>query len=97
MVYREPAGFFCTAEILLELIKKDSHFDLEDGEDYKDLARVVDSIYSPDSLSSADRLIIIFWQRYAWPVAFSVIRFGKDNNIPRDAWLEAMEKMSRNG
>ena len=95
MSYREPAGFFCTANMLLALILRDNNIDLDWHKD--DLIFAVRDIYEnlpPGSFSDIMQRFI------TWPFdnrVREIITFGKENNIPESAWLEAIERRAQNG
>lgn len=107
MPYREPAGFFCTAEKLLELIRviESNRLKYEDiqGEWTKKkhikwlrraLISMIKKIYDiPETLDS--QVLIRFSPR--WLAISEIVEFGKKNGIPGQAWLEAIEKNTSSG
>jgi len=95
MDYRDSAGFFCTAEMLLGLILKDGYIDLERHKLF--LIFSVKDVYGTCPLTDVQRVEMVINSPYNSCDERMIIRFGKENNIPEQAWLEAIEKRTQNG
>lgn len=96
MSYRGPAGFFCTAEILLELADKMNPRSMWGKMmSAEEKVEAINSVYNPPKRDDTPGVITTI--KLTWLDFVFVIQFGKDNNIPKEAWLEAIEKQTRNG
>lgn len=94
MSYRDAAGFFCTADKLLELILKDGLMDFKECAEF--LILFVKDAYGAIHLTLNQELFMALSLPYDDRTK-QIIEFGKENNIPLEAWLEAIENRARNG
>ncbi len=95
MVYREPAGFFCTAEKLLELILKDDRVNFEKHKDW--LIFSVRDIYEELPLADFQEVLLMMLSLPYGGMVSKIIKFGKENNISEQSWFEAIENKTQNG
>ncbi len=95
MSYRDPAGFFCTAEMLLGLILKDRRIDLERHKDF--LSFSVRDLYESLFIADPQRILLMLICLPYDDRVKEIIEFGKENNISEQAWLEAIERRAQNG